>query len=65
LTRRFSMLPVIFSECRRAKRRAPRERSGDHGVPASERVGGTAGAKPPGSEMDENILDAAREFFGM
>ena len=26
----------------------PRERSGDHGVPASERVGGSAGAKPPG-----------------
>ncbi len=26
----------------------PRERSGDHGVPASERAGGSAGAKPPG-----------------
>ena len=26
----------------------PRERSGDRGVPASERVGGAAGAKPPG-----------------
>jgi glycosyltransferase involved in cell wall biosynthesis len=25
-----------------------RERRGDHGVPASERVGGSAGAKPPG-----------------
>ena len=25
----------------------PRERSGDHGVPASERVGGGGGAKPP------------------
>ena len=25
-----------------------RERSGDRGVPASERVGGSAGAKPPG-----------------
>ena len=42
-----------------------RERSGDQGVPASERVGGSAGAKPPGSKMDEKILDAAREFFGM
>jgi hypothetical protein len=26
----------------------PRERSGAQGVPASERVGGSAGAKPPG-----------------
>jgi DEAD/DEAH box helicase domain-containing protein len=26
----------------------PRERSGAHGVPASERVGGAGGAKPPG-----------------
>jgi hypothetical protein len=37
------------------------------GVPASERVGGSAGAKPPGSkkEVDEKILDEAREFLGM
>ena len=28
----------------------PRERSGDRGVPASERVGGAGGAKPPGTE---------------
>ena len=27
----------------------PRERRGDRGVPASERVGGSGGAKPPGS----------------
>ena len=27
---------------------SPRERSGDGGAPASERVGGSAGAKPPG-----------------
>jgi len=33
----------------RAKRVSPRERRGDPGVPASERVGGTAGAEPPGS----------------
>jgi N-carbamoylputrescine amidase len=29
-----------------------RERSGESGVPASERVGGSAGAKPPGSMLD-------------
>jgi bifunctional UDP-N-acetylglucosamine pyrophosphorylase / glucosamine-1-phosphate N-acetyltransferase len=29
---------------------SPRERSGESGVPASERVGGSAGAKPPGSK---------------
>jgi DNA uptake protein ComE-like DNA-binding protein len=29
----------------------PRERSGDRGVPASERVGGSGGAKPPGRMM--------------
>jgi hypothetical protein len=59
------MRPGTFSACRRAKGDAPRERSGDHGVPASERVGGSAGAKPPGSKVDETMLDAAREFFGM
>ena len=33
----------------RARASEPRERSGDRGAPASERVGGAAGAKPPGS----------------
>jgi RND family efflux transporter MFP subunit len=37
-------------------RLSPRERSGDQGVPASERVGGSAGAKPPGYELDPRIL---------
>ena len=61
------MLPVISLACRRAKG-APRANGvGIIGVPASERVGGTAGAKPPGpkSEVDEKMLDEAREFFGM
>jgi len=31
----------------------PRERSGDRGVPASERVGGSGGAKPPGLNNDD------------
>ena len=34
---------------RDSERASPRERSGERGVPASERVGGSAGAKPPGS----------------
>src|SRR3990170_4303058 len=34
-----------------APRARPRERSGDHGAPASERVGGSAGAEPPGSSL--------------
>jgi transcriptional regulator len=37
----------------RAKASDPRERRGDSGVPASERAGGAAGAKPPGSNIDE------------
>ena len=32
---------------------SPRERSGDRGAPASERVGGAAGAQPPGLNNDE------------
>jgi RND family efflux transporter MFP subunit len=32
------------------------ERSGEAGAPASERVGGTAGAKPPGYVLDPRIL---------
>ena len=40
----------------------PRERSGDSGVPASERVRGSAGAKPPGSEWREEI-DLARRVL--
>ena len=35
---------------------SPRERSGDQGGRASERVGGSAGAKPPGYELDPRIL---------
>jgi hypothetical protein len=35
------------------------------GAPASDGVGGSGGAKPPGFRMDEKILDAARDFFGM
>ena len=31
----------------------PRERSGDCGVPASERAGGSDGAKPPGLKHDD------------
>jgi len=34
------------------KRVSPRERSGESGAPASERVGGTAGAKPPGTKKE-------------
>ena len=34
----------------RARASEPRERSGVRGVPARERVGGAAGAKPPGTE---------------
>jgi bifunctional UDP-N-acetylglucosamine pyrophosphorylase / glucosamine-1-phosphate N-acetyltransferase len=34
------------------KRVSPRERSGASGAPASERAGGTAGAKPPGSKKE-------------
>jgi len=46
--------------------RPARTERGSRG-PASERVGGSAGAKPPGLilEVDETILDAARDFFGM
>jgi AmmeMemoRadiSam system protein B len=41
----FSLGDSICSE--RASAREPRERSGDHGVPTSERAGGYGGAKPP------------------
>ena len=34
--------------CERATASEPRERRGACGVPASERVGGSGGAKPPG-----------------
>jgi ABC-2 type transport system ATP-binding protein len=37
----------------------PRERSGDLGAPASERVGGAAGAKPPGV-----IFEEVSKFYG-
>ena len=33
----------------------PRERSGAQGAPASERVGGPGGAKPPGQKMTRAI----------
>jgi hypothetical protein len=36
----------------------PRERSRDHGVPASERVGGSGGAKPPGLKSDNPLAFA-------
>src|SRR6188768_1189792 len=36
----------------RAAASEPRERSGAPGVPASERVGGSGGAKPPGLKID-------------
>jgi formate dehydrogenase major subunit len=36
----------------RATASEPRERSGDPGAPASERVGGSGGAKPPGSKLE-------------
>jgi len=35
----------------------PRERSGERGAPASERVGGSAGAKPPGASMPRTISE--------
>ena len=35
----------------RASASEPRERSGDRGVPANQRVGGSGGAKPPGSKI--------------
>ena len=35
---------------------SPRERSGDQGAPASELVGGSAGAKPPGSVLDQVVV---------
>jgi alpha-1,3-rhamnosyl/mannosyltransferase len=38
------------SSSERATASAPRERSGDHGGPASERAGGSGGAKPPGQQ---------------
>ena len=37
----------------------PRERSGDFGAPASERVGGSGGAKPPGV-----IFEEVSKFYG-
>jgi hypothetical protein len=38
-------------ETRTASASEPRERSGDNGAPASERVGGSAGAEPPRSSV--------------
>ena len=44
----FEAMGGLASEHARA---SPRERSGDPGAPASERVGGSAGAKPPGTHV--------------
>ena len=45
--------PGDHSDRANARQRvSPRERRGDQAVPASERVGGSAGAKPPGSMND-------------
>jgi hypothetical protein len=48
-----------------AARGAPAGAERGDGAPASDGVGGSGGAKPPGFRMDEKILDAARDFFGM
>src|SRR6266568_1133799 len=40
----------------------PRERSGDAGVPASERAGGSGGAKPPGKTLDKAPARIASMF---
>jgi carbon-monoxide dehydrogenase small subunit/xanthine dehydrogenase small subunit len=45
---------------RASARARPRERSGDRGVPASERVGGSAGAKPPGQRRESAKRPARR-----
>jgi hypothetical protein len=59
------MLRVISLACRRAKGAPRANGAGIIGIPASERVRGSAGAQPPGSNLDEKVLDAARDFFGM
>ena len=46
-------------------RSAPAGAERGEGVPASDGVGGSGGAKPPGFRVDEQVLDAARDFFGM
>ena len=38
----------------------PRERSGDRGAPASEGVGGSGGAKPPGKKWNDRLERARR-----
>jgi mono/diheme cytochrome c family protein len=44
-------MTAITRVARTSEASEPRERSGDRGVPASERVGGAGGAKPPGQRM--------------
>ena len=51
LTTSASMQQTQSRTRERARASEPRERSGESGAPASERVGGSAGAKPPGSEL--------------
>src|SRR5688500_16272155 len=46
-----------------APRARPPERSGAHGVPASDGVGGSAGAKPPGSDYKMRL--PARAGYAM
>src|SRR5262245_53318135 len=43
---------------------SPPERSGDHGVPASDGAGGSAGAEPPGSSMTWSALDERTRAIG-
>ena len=44
----------------RAERVSPRERRGESGVPASERVGGFAGAEPPEQKRVERVIPRER-----
>jgi len=46
-------MTAITRVARTSEASEPRERSGDRGVPASERVGGAGGAKPPGQRMQQ------------
>ena len=90
----------VFYPTASERKRASHANGAGHGAPASERAGGSGGAKPPGLnwtaaaearlanipefvrpmartgieqfarergavEVDEKILDAARDFFGM
>ncbi len=52
----FKQLIVGWSEANERERVSARERSGDGGGPASERVGGSAGAKPPGLDFERKLF---------